>query len=158
MSQPQLIVDSFRSVLKPAGFRQKKDNWFLSNDDTVVVVNLQKSSYSKKYYVNIGIWLKVLGDVETPQHAKCHVRCRIGALLNQHEEPRIGQLFDLEDESFTEAARSHEIGALLTEYLIPFVDRVKTVSSLASFYHSAAWPKACLVRVEAQEILTTASH
>lgn len=68
-------------VLKAARFANKGQSWFLDGDDSIVVLNLQKSDFDDKYYVNLGIWLKSFGAVAFPAENKCHIQVRLTSLF-----------------------------------------------------------------------------
>lgn len=76
MSQPRILVEAIGKPLKAAGFKKKANTWFLNNDETIAVLNLQRSSYGPQYYINVGLWLKPLGEVDIPKEHHCHIRCR----------------------------------------------------------------------------------
>ena len=64
-----------------AKYVKKGQSWYLDGEDTIIVVNLQKSNYSEIYYMNIGIWLKAVGIVLFPQENQCHLVFRVEELF-----------------------------------------------------------------------------
>jgi len=62
LSMKTTLKKSIGDVLQPAGFDRKGQSWYLAGADAIVVFNLQKSDYDEVYYVNLGFWLKQLGD------------------------------------------------------------------------------------------------
>lgn len=74
------------SVLKSVGFENKGQSWYLDGDDSIVVLNLQKSDFDEKYYVNLGVWLKSLGGVAFPSENKCHIQARLTSLFPAQTE------------------------------------------------------------------------
>lgn len=73
-------------VLKSGGFTNKGQSWYLDGRDSIVVLNLQKSDFDEKYYVNLGVWLKSLDAVPFPSENKCHIQARLTALFPEHAE------------------------------------------------------------------------
>jgi hypothetical protein len=47
--------------------------WFADGDEAIVVVEPQRSSYGPQWYINVGIYLRSLGDKERPQASSCHI-------------------------------------------------------------------------------------
>ncbi len=74
MSQPMLFTDAFGKLLKSVGFKKKSDTWHLKHEEITHVVNLQKSSYGKQYYINIAMWLNTMGENNSPKDHLCHIR------------------------------------------------------------------------------------
>jgi hypothetical protein len=74
------------NVLKSAGFTGKSGSWYLSSDESTVVLNLQKSDFDEKFYVNFGVWLQNLGAVDFPSENKCHIQARLTSLFPDNAE------------------------------------------------------------------------
>jgi hypothetical protein len=99
MSQPKILTDILGRQLKPAGFKRTADTWHLRNDDTILVLNLQKSPYGRQYYINIAAWLNALGAADVPKAHTCHIRCRWEDLVPNANEKHLEKLLDLENTS-----------------------------------------------------------
>lgn len=66
------------ATLKQHGFRKNQRSWFRDTGEMIQVVNLQASQWSTDdYYFNLALYLKPLGDLETPSESKCHIRRRV---------------------------------------------------------------------------------
>jgi hypothetical protein len=63
--------------LKAAGFRKKARTWWRNVDEAIQVVNLQKSPYGERLYVNLGIYVTRLGSETSPPENRCHVQARL---------------------------------------------------------------------------------
>ncbi len=63
--------------LKSLGFRKKARTWWRDRDETIQVVNLQKSPYSERLHVNLGIYVRVLGTDTSPSERHCQIRARL---------------------------------------------------------------------------------
>ena len=73
--------------LKTVGFVKKGgQSWYLQGKDSVIVFNLQKSNWDETYYINIGIWLKALGESLFPLHNHCHLTYRVESLFPKQRE------------------------------------------------------------------------
>jgi len=111
------LVKALHAPLKAAGFKKRNLSWYLNGRDTFVVVNLQRSDWSKYYYINIGIWLKVLGDEAFPKHYKCPMNWRVEELFPKERELII-TCCDLEKSNFD---LLNKLSAFFKESLIPFL-------------------------------------
>lgn len=76
--QVQEIVDRF---CKEHGFARKSGSYFRRQDETIAVIDLQRSEYAHAYYVNVALWLLALGDATAPKEHTCHVRTRLDRLV-----------------------------------------------------------------------------
>lgn len=63
--------------LKALGFTKKSNTWWRQSQDAVQVLNIQKSPFGERIYVNLGIYLKALGTETTPPERRCHVQERL---------------------------------------------------------------------------------
>ena len=72
MSEP--IRALFDKTLREQGFKKAAGSWYSDRPETVLVVNLQKSQYGYSFYINLGIWLKAVGESVAPKEHHCHVR------------------------------------------------------------------------------------
>jgi Domain of unknown function (DUF4304) len=63
--------------LKAAGFRKRARTWWRQVGETIHVVNLQKSPFGERLYVNLGVYLAALGTESCPPHNRCHVQVRL---------------------------------------------------------------------------------
>ena len=59
------------------GFMYCKKNYYCETDDVIVVVNLQKSNYSNRYYINYGFYVKEIhNELQYPRLNECDVTGR----------------------------------------------------------------------------------
>ena len=64
--------------LKPSGFRKQARTWRRTLEHVIQVINLQKSSYdADRLYVNLGIYVRGLGDETDPPANRCHIQARL---------------------------------------------------------------------------------
>ena len=70
----------FREWGQDNGFRRKGTTLYRDQVETIAVVNLQGSRYGGRYYVNVALWLKAVGDDPAPKENKCHLQTRLAEL------------------------------------------------------------------------------
>lgn len=131
MSERNVIQSTFDEFGKSSGGKKKSGSWYRRGDETVFVLNLQKSNYASRYYVNVALWLLPLGDADAPKENKCHVRSRLTQLVPSELEERVNDLFDL-DSPLDDATRREELLAVLRQHLLPLMDSSSTLDGLRS--------------------------
>jgi hypothetical protein len=121
----QLAFDAFG---KRAGMQKQSGTWYRSADDVTQAMNLQKSQYGPSYYINVGWWLRALGDVKFPKDNQWHIGIRLDSLAaNRAEELKV--LLDL-DSGLGETERGQRLHDLLDSELRPVLDRTLSVDGL----------------------------
>ena len=131
MSERNVIQSTFDEFGKSAAATKKSGSWYRRGDDTVFVLDLQKSNYATRYFVNVALWLLPLGDADAPNENKCHVRSRLTQLVPSSVEARVNELFDL-GAPIDDATRRTEVLAVLREHLLPLMDTGSTIDGLRS--------------------------
>ncbi|TWT25936.1 DUF4304 domain-containing protein [Planomicrobium sp. CPCC 101110] len=78
------MIECFKPVFKQYGFKKMKTNWRKTTDDLILVLNIQGFQWSKEvFYINVGVYIKALGEAQNPPEYSCHVRSRI----NERDKP-----------------------------------------------------------------------
>lgn len=57
MSVRNIIQTTFDEFGKASGGSKKSGSWYRRSPETIFVLNLQKSQYAVRYYVNVALWL-----------------------------------------------------------------------------------------------------
>jgi hypothetical protein len=88
------LVNLLNEILIPLGFKRKGNNWILKGDELTKIVNLQKSQFSRTYYVNYYYILNALplGGFRS------HVPNRVG-FSTPEENFRLDKLLDLDSDT-----------------------------------------------------------
>lgn len=152
MQNAKIIIDAISSALKTHGFKKKASNWYLHNNETVLLVNLQKSQYGNQFYINGAILVKALLDLEFPQEEKCHIRFRLGTNDTGAPEKRAEILLDLENEFISEDDRKVELENLVIDYILPHLNQCSTLSGIAEVINSGRF-KGWAVRKNLQDLI-----
>ncbi len=142
MADSKLVKEALGAPLKEAGFKKKSDNWYWSNDEVVLLVNLQKSQYGDQYYVNGGVALKSLGSADFPKEHHCHIRFRLEDAMSAEKEKYVQSVFDLENDSFSDQQRKKEISRLVEDVALPILKGCSSESGIAETVKSGRLAKA----------------
>ena len=77
MSYPNAVQRVFDAYARDAGLEKKAGSWYRRGQETITVIDLQKSNYGLRYYVNIGVWMLGVEPATFPTENRCHIRTRI---------------------------------------------------------------------------------
>jgi hypothetical protein len=131
MSDRNVIQTTFDEFGKTVGGSQKSGSWYVRSPETIVVLNLQKSNYSVRYFVNVALWLNALGEADAPKENKCPVRTRLNELLPDLLDQRVDELLDL-NYAMDDESRREELEILLQAHLLPAVEASSTLAGLGA--------------------------
>ena len=124
-------------VLKPLGYTKRAATWHLDREQVISVVNLQKSQWGEDWYLNLGVYVKALGDENRPAEARCHIRCR-AETLGGGDMPRdpVG------------------LSTLVTNVAVPWLEALADERGVARFVASKR-SSTCFVHRRAREMVET---
>jgi hypothetical protein len=130
MKTDNAIKLGIEKALKDAQFQRKSSTWYRDLEETVLVVDLQKSNFGQQYYVNLGVMVKGLpanhgGGNLPPKENQCHIRVRIEALKPEEEDQLKGML-NLEDGSIGVVERQERIAGAIKHVALPFLNQCST--------------------------------
>ena len=123
MADRTLIEAAIASLLKPRGFQKKRSTWHRPQPEAVLVVNVQKSEWGPRLYVNLGVYLRGLGQEERPPEYKCHIRTRLDRVLV--DPNTFVDALDLESR-LTDAERERIVGDAIVQGAIPWLEARET--------------------------------
>ena len=63
--------------LKAAGFKKAGSTWRRDSRDGVHVVNAQASQWGPDFFINLGFYIRTLGNEQAPLENHCQVRARL---------------------------------------------------------------------------------
>lgn len=146
------VKAAFNQALKEADFHKKSGTWYLEKEEVVLVANLQKSQWGLQYYLNLGIWLKRLGEKKFPKEHECHIRLRAES-LPAIEDDFINQALDLENTTLKPEERYERISAFMRIAVSPFFARCGSVSGINEDFQQGHLSNA-MIRMDAKELLS----
>lgn len=157
------LVQFFKEILKPLGYRKYRRAWYLDAPETVVIVDLQRSSWSESYTLNLGALVKAIDDGERayggprPNIVDCHIRYTLDELFPEPpkrparitpERARVHSVLDIEFTGTTNDPRQRaaELKKIVDERLLPFLELYKTeagiriiVFDVLGFWNLGGW-------------------
>ncbi len=132
------LKKAFGNALRREGFTRKGGDWYIRGDDTIVVINLQPNDFRSAWYVNVGVWIRTLGDELWPKSHKCQVQIRVPRLWPLRMD-EIDALFDLECGSGSDDERAAALSGFVTQDLAPacraFLERKSLVDAIKGDEH-----------------------
>jgi hypothetical protein len=141
MAVSSLLKEALSKTLEKYDCRRKTNSWYCSNDETVIMVNLQKSQYGEQYYVNFGIALRQLVPEQFPKEQHCNIRFRLASVVPQAMQSECQLAFDLENNAYSDKDRIAVVVSLVEGYGIPILLEGKSVASIAAAYKKKIIPE-----------------
>ena len=128
--------------LRALGFSKKARTWRRAAGDSIQVVNVQKSPYGEQIYVNLGLYIRALGDEPSPPENRCHIQARLERVVPEHLYTAV-----------TSATAESEPSAALLEALlvhgVQWLDALVSEAGRRSFLQQSAASR-CLIDVRAR--------
>jgi len=122
------VEAEFNAILKPLGFNKRARHWVRETAQCFTLVNLQKSQWGDKFYVNLGAFVRQLDpQVTAPLEHHCHYRIRLTELVPDAAALERG--LDLENE-VAEEERFEVISSALRDYGVPWLKSVETLEGM----------------------------
>ena len=96
--EKKVLEALFERSLVVAGFRKKGSCWYRQLSDILQLIDLQKSSYGKQFYINIACVPRGMQPegMPFPQEHKCPIRIRLTSAFPAQRE-RVDKSLDLEN-------------------------------------------------------------
>lgn len=123
--EAKFISQVIDSVLLPIGFKRRKKAWFLTNDETVRLVVLQKCDWGNWYFINTGVLLRALSDNLHPAANECHIFTRLDPSLGC--DPAVEQAMDFERSAMADHLREITLRNGLNNELIAFLNHFESL-------------------------------
>lgn len=124
------FADQLAPDMKSRGFRKAGSTWHRDQDRIIQVMNIQKSQWSDRFYINVGIYLKDLGTEARPTEYRCHVRCRAEQLVSPAELPELHLLLNF-TEPVPPVERYAKLRAFVAKSVLAWLDANSTKEALA---------------------------
>jgi hypothetical protein len=122
------VIEVINAALKPLGYKKDAGNWRKSNPETVQMLNIQKSSGGAKFYINLGVLIRAMKDVEKPKEYECHVRARLDGRPNDPDKPELDKAMVYANGE-SEEWRAETFSRHLQLRALPFLNRFGTLAS-----------------------------
>ena len=136
---PKEIEQAVAQVLKPLGYTKTAATWHRDRGEVISVLNVQKSQWGDEHYVNLGVYLKALGDEKRPAESRCHVRCRANT-----------------PDTLGSSADPLAVAALVAEVGLPWLDLLSTERQIGEFLTSDG-SRQCFVDQRARQLAARTS-
>jgi hypothetical protein len=152
VSRRNVVQEMLERFGREAALEKKSGVWYRRGDGVIGVVDLQKSQYGPKYYLNVGFWLEQLGEERYPKPERSHISVRLETLVPEERE-RIAKLLDLDD-PIGDEERVEELLSVLKGQVLPLLERGSSAAQLQALVKDGTL-KGAAIRRPAQELLAT---
>jgi len=137
----KLLVAALAPLLKARGYKKKAATWHLTEPETVLTFNVQQSQWSMMFYLNLGVYLRSIGDETQPAESSCHIRTRLSALVP--DRARLIALLDFdkvvpgfENTDSPLDSRLHEITEAVNVHGLSWLDSLTSLDRITAFLRS----------------------
>ncbi len=129
-----ILESTLAASLKAQSFSKKRLCWRRKTDDTIIVVDLQRSQWGEQYYLNVAVAPKLLDPPESPKEHQCDVRVRIDEVRGDAEV--FQTCFDLENDQLTDEDRRRIVGIVFADSVEPLIQLFATLDGVAKYVRS----------------------
>lgn len=131
MSMRNVIQTTFDEFGRSLGGSKKSGSWYVTGPEAIAFLNLQKSQYGPRYYLNVGLWFLGVGAATKPKPTHCHVQSRLEALVPSDLRLNLEALLDLNQAVDDEERRTQLLGVLAVQ-LGPLIEAGTSFGGLAT--------------------------
>ena len=117
-----------KPLLKEAGYKKKGATWHHLGEHFIRVLNIQGSQWSTSFYLNLGIYIRGLGDDLKPTEYQCHVRERMDGIV-----PSKIEASDLLDFTIEVPEREEKLRVVILIYVLPWLEEKSSTDGLRSY-------------------------
>ncbi|MBL7762203.1 MAG: DUF4304 domain-containing protein, partial [Chitinophagaceae bacterium] len=118
------VLGIIEEILAPINFRKKGNSWIKMRSELSNVVNLQKSKFGDRFYVNYGYIINSLPI----EDSLMHIFNGLGS-LNEQENFRIQEVLNLEND-IPDAERKNEFTIIFKSIVLKSFDGIETEADL----------------------------
>jgi hypothetical protein len=117
--------------LSKYGFSKRGPTWYRESNETIQVVDLQKSTYGAQFFVNLGCAPKAmkLEGMPKPKEHKCPIRIRLTGAFPE-ERSWLEKVFDLDNEETGDAERVANIAVVVERQIAAFLKHFESAATL----------------------------
>lgn len=120
----------FGEIAKKSSFLFQRGGWFKESNECIFVIDLQKSNYSEKFYLNIKIYIQ--GYFGTKYHIGKELVSNIGNIFRR-QPIEYDTIFDLET-MISDAERIHKLELFFRDFLITYSEKVLSKAGIKELY------------------------
>jgi hypothetical protein len=123
---------TFSNLANKCSFKKESDYWSKTSDESILLLELQKSNFGNYYYINIRIFIRGIFNFDKNETVKTLKKKTMGIFLRQPKEyeDSLNLEFPMEDNK-----RSEKLETLFNAFVIPISIKALTlqgISELAS--------------------------
>jgi hypothetical protein len=124
------VQQIFYQLCKSGGFIKRSSTWFRRSPETTIGLNLQKSQYEPKYFLNIGIWINELHAEQLRGIETADIVARDGDVAPD-AEAELRWLLDSRSDLLG-GERAEKLSEYFRDALLPALQLFASVDSLRS--------------------------
>ena len=129
------IDKTVKDILTPCGFVFKKHSWYRVSDDFINIINFQKSQFSNKFYMNLGVDERTGQKIKYKPEHLFSVRLRVDMIIL---DKQLLDALDFESDC-SETSRKEKL-EILSLNGVTFLDSINGWKKIKSAMNSKIHP------------------
>jgi hypothetical protein len=127
-----LLIKTVSSCLLSERPVRKSSSWYIRSSEILIVLNLQKSQWGTRYYINVSAFLDGDAFVNTsPPEYKGDIRFRIEQVLGENHKVQLERILDFEN-SVDDVSRIDILRGVLLDAALPLIRSMLTRAGIVS--------------------------
>lgn len=127
------LIKTFNEEITKFGFKKNACLWYKKLENVIYILELQKSSYSSLYYLNVSVYfIEIDNNDKIPKEKDCHIRTRLNkefvGLDNDYDS-----LFDLEKMNISEEIYRELLVKCITTNIIPQLVFISSKQAISNY-------------------------
>jgi hypothetical protein len=144
MSRRNSVHRAYDAFGKRHFTEKRSGSWFLIRNGVEQTLNLQKSQYGLRYYLNVLVDFGAVVPPELSADASdseypCAIKGRVEDLLADPDGERLDRLLDVDGFPMPEERREHELLGFLEEKLAPRLGLLSSLEAVVEYDQQGAW-------------------
>lgn len=122
------LARSINDSLRKRGFKRKGAAWYLEGPECTCLLNLQRSQWGNKYYINLGVLVKQLDNIPSPKENQCHLGVRLSQIVR--DSTKLERDLDFEDFASANEQKVRAVREAIETRAIPFLSSLQTLDGI----------------------------
>lgn len=118
--EPKQFKKMFGAIASENGFQSQYGGWFKESSECLLILTLQKSTYSNLYYLNIKVYIN--GMLQDKYVNSKDLTQNFPGNIFRRQPPGFDDVFDLEV-PMTDEERVKEINSFFNDFVMPFAQK-----------------------------------
>jgi len=117
-------------LMKAHGYRKSGATWHGVSSAFIRVLNIQGSQFGKYFFINLGIFIRALGENPKPKEYDCHVRQRLSGLVSDGGD--VFAVLDFQND-MPWGEREQALRNLVQDHALPWLEKKSDIEEIRNY-------------------------